>query len=186
MFRGQTKQPGVPKPLGLVGPTPQDADKLGGSRVQFSSKKKRLCQEQSKRIHQGREAAARALSHTHLAMVSTQSRTFSRSLLKVWISMMEAATGSTEKYWGRGGEAAQTPAQLNLPPFAGLEVVEQEKWNCPGGDLQGGGGGLEVTAGGDPRHKRGLKEALTAWMASRRCFSFWSFLTTAPVKGQMK
>lgn len=28
--------------------------------------------------------------------------------------------------------------------------------------------------------------ALTDWMASRRCFSFWSFLTTAPVNGQIK
>lgn len=34
---------------------------------------------------------------THLAMVSTPSFTLSRSLLNVWIFMMEAATGSVEK-----------------------------------------------------------------------------------------
>lgn len=36
---------------------------------------------------------------THLAMVSTPSFTLSRSLLNVWIFMMEAATGSVEKCW---------------------------------------------------------------------------------------
>lgn len=34
---------------------------------------------------------------THLAMVSTPSFTLSRSLLNVWIFMMEAPTGSVEK-----------------------------------------------------------------------------------------
>ena len=36
---------------------------------------------------------------THLAMVSTPSFTLSRSLLNVWIFMIEAATGSVEKCW---------------------------------------------------------------------------------------
>lgn len=49
----------------------------------------------------GKGQAPCMLHPTYLAMVSTPTRTFSRSLFKVWISMMEAATGSTEKYWER-------------------------------------------------------------------------------------
>ena len=44
---------------------------------------------------------------THLAMVSTPSFTRSRSLLNVWIFMMEAATGSVEKCWEEGGKLSQ-------------------------------------------------------------------------------
>lgn len=62
-------------------------------------------------------------------MVSTHARTFSRSLLKVWISMMEAATGSTEKYWGRGREAAQGGAD---PSSAHLFPISWAKDNVTG------------------------------------------------------
>lgn len=44
---------------------------------------------------------------THLAMVSTPSFTLSRSLLNVWIFMMEAATGSVEKCWEEGRKCIQ-------------------------------------------------------------------------------
>lgn len=50
-------------------------------------------------------------TETHLAMVSTPSFTRSRSLLNVCIFMIEAATGSVEKCWGRGGHA-ESPTTL--------------------------------------------------------------------------
>lgn len=42
-----------------------------------------------------------------MAMVSTPSFTLSRSLLNVWIFMMEAATGSVEKCWEEGGKQVE-------------------------------------------------------------------------------
>lgn len=64
-----------------------------------------------KTLFQKQSKEREGMRDTHLAMVSTHARTFSRSLLKVWISMTEAATGSTEKYWGTGRGAAQGGAE---------------------------------------------------------------------------
>lgn len=61
---------------------------------------------------------------THLAMVSTPSFTLSRSLLNVWIFMMEAATGSVAKCWEEGRKRIQPHSPHGL-----------EAW-LPGGQQQ--------------------------------------------------
>lgn len=64
----------------------------------------------------GRDTLVGGQPHAHLAMVSTPSFTLSRSLLNVWIFMMEAATGSVEKCWQEGQKCIRHP----LPPPSSL------------------------------------------------------------------
>lgn len=70
---------------------------------------------------------------------------------------MEAATGSTEKYWGQGeGEellrGELSPAQPSCSPFAGDDLTGKVKLSW--GRFYRWVG--EVTAGGDPGHKKGV------------------------------